>query len=134
MNKVEMRDALVAHLEDNFGHPEIVRFYDNPGEVDLDNVGETFLRVEINFYGARQANIAQYPFFRTYGSITIMLYSKIGTGVRDRLILLDELTELFKFKVLGGLHLQVPTPGRYKESDGWHSAALAVPFFADSNA
>jgi hypothetical protein len=65
--------------------------------------------------------------------MTIILCSKIGLGIRSRLALMDELTELFKFKVLGGLHVQVPTPGRSQERDGWHSAVLAIPFFADSN-
>lgn len=136
MNMTQIRDRFVAHLEDTFvaAHPEIPLFYDNQGEIDLDNVGDHFITVNLHFYGARQSCLGESPFHRTYGSIVIILYSKIGLGMRPRLLLMDEITEFLKFQVLGGLHLQVPAPGRYGEREGWHTSNLAVPFFADSNA
>jgi hypothetical protein len=131
----QMRDALVAKLEDDFvAQHAMTVVYDNAGEIDLDHVTSPFLNVSFTFYGAVQSCLGESPFHRTHGSMRIILMSKSGTGLRERLVLMDALTELFKFQVLGGLHVQVPTPGRTAEQNGWHSATLLVPFFADSNA
>lgn len=130
---VSIRDALVAHMESNWNHSDVKVIYENK-TVDLDRVGDRFIRFTVDVYESTQANLAPSPFHRYYGSVEMELYTKAGSGVRATLALLDELTTTFKYQVIAGVHTETPTPSRSEEHDGWYLARFSVPFFADSNA
>lgn len=143
MNKVQIRDRLVEHLQillDRWTaeNRPVECYMENTDELDVDKAPDTFMCFHIDWEYTRQINIANNPDHRYYGAVVIILLGKIGTGTRDRLILEDEITEHFKFKALGGVQLKEPTPstapGRSEKHDGWHSATVTFPFFADSNA
>jgi hypothetical protein len=110
---------------------------ENQDDIDMNNIPDTFLCFHIAWGEVTQKNVAENPDHRYYGDVVIILMGKKGTGVRDRLLLEDEITEHFKFKALGGVQTQHPTPstapGRSEAHDGWHSMTVSFPFFADSN-
>lgn len=142
MNKVQIRDALVAHMEllierwKAENRPLRVEM-ENQDDIDMNNMPDIFACFHIVWDEVTQKNVAENPDHRYYGDVVIILMGKKGTGTRSRLILEDEITEHFKFKALGGVHTRHPTPsaapGRSEEHDGWHSMTVAFPFFADSN-
>lgn len=140
MNRVEIRDAFVQHMEDNWAAQKATCpvFYKRQHDtIDLDQVGADksfFIKFTVIFDRALQSNLGPSPFHRTSGTLEILLFGKEGSSEREQLGYLDQLTEIFKVKALSrGLHTRVPTPGRSEEHDGWCSEALRVPFFADSN-
>jgi hypothetical protein len=139
MNRVEMRDLLVAHMDDNWSHGSTVPvFYlRQHATIDLDQLATPsivgFIKFSVVFENAEQMSLGESPEHRLHGTLEIMLFVKEGSSERESQGFFDELTELFKFKALGrGLHTKTPTPGRSEEHDGWCSQTLRVPFFADS--
>jgi len=139
VNKVQIRDALVAHMEvlaDMWkaeGRPLHIEL-DNQDDIDLSNMAETFVIFSIEWDGSAQKNVAWNPDHRYYGTVFIILMGKKGTGTRNRLMLEDEITDHFKFKALGGVHVNEPgAPGSPEAHDGWHAITVSFPFFADSN-
>lgn len=136
MNKSQARDALTSLIKDGWaartlaGTPVI---YDNIEELDVADL-QSFVRFTVEFVNARQANIAKQPYTRTYGSVTCNVFVRANTGNKIALNYVDELTELFEYVVLGGLHLQTPIPSAPNNRDGWYSIDLRTPFYFDSNA
>ncbi len=142
MNKVQIRDALVGHLETLLAQWDtedrsITCVMDNQDDLDLTTVGSEFMCFDIAWYGTKQTNVAENPDHRYYGDVIMILFGKVGTGTRSRLVREDEITEHFKFKALGGVTVQPPTlgtaPDRHEKHDGWDSTTVAFPFFADSH-
>lgn len=143
MNKAQIRNTLVAHLDllldqwTSEGRP-VECHMENAGDIDLATAPDTFMCFHIDWAYTKQINIANNPDHRYYGDVVIILFGKIGTGTLDRLTLEDEITEHFKFRNLGGVQLKEPTPsgapGRSEKRDGWHAITVTFPFFADSNA
>lgn len=128
---VEIRNVLVNHMVTNFSGTPVI--YENRS-VDMDRVDDRFIRFCVYVDDTQQANIAPNPFHRYYGRVEMQVFTKIGLGTNVTLALMDELTGIFKCKVVGGkVHTQVPTPSRVEEHDGWYCHTFVVPFFADSN-
>lgn len=134
MNLAGIRDTIVSFVAANWGHPTIPLFYENTEEVDLQNMGDYFLKVEINFTGASQANIGDSPFQREYGELVVTVFARQTLGVRAVLVYLGELSSSIRFRNLGGVHMQEAAAGNETSRDGWFSMDMTVPFYADSNA
>lgn len=141
MNKVEIRDTIVTHLNvliDQWAAKGINMYVEMDNQdVDLNTVGDQFMCFHIEWSGAKQKNVAFNPDVRYYGDIFVILLGKIGSGVRDRMLLEVDINEHFKFKALGGVHTREPTPGvapgRSGNGAGWHAITVKFPFFADSD-
>lgn len=141
MNKVDIRDAIVAHLQtlldrwEAENRPMYVEM-DNQ-DIDLEGVGDQFMVFDIAWTGTKQKNVAENPDVRYYGDIFVILFGKIGSGTRDRMLLEVEISEHFKFKALAGVQTREPTPGvapgRPGNIEGWHAITVKFPFFADSD-
>jgi hypothetical protein len=131
---VEARDLLVSHLHTNWGgtYPTVPVFYENTTSVDLDSVGDAFLRAEISFEYAQQASMERTPITRVNGRFLFALLTKEGLGTRTVLGYIDYLTTLFKHRTLGGVQTATPTPMRSTLRDGWYYQELAVPFWFDN--
>lgn len=141
MNKVEIRDVIVAHLDLLLADwttrgIEMPVVMDNQ-DVDLNSVGDQFMCFHINWSGSSQKNVAFNPDVRYYGDIFVILMGKTGTGTRDRMVIESEVIDHFKFKGLSGVQVKEPTPsaapGRPGNGAGWHAIAVKFPFFADSD-
>lgn len=128
---VEARDAIVGLVHPAWvsAYPAVPVFYENTLRVDMDKVGDSFLRVEVDFDDARQMTVNDAPEHATYGTLYLTLFAKDGTGVRDTLGCFDYLTDLAKFKTITGVRFGAPTPGRRTYKDGWRSYELRVPFW-----
>lgn len=142
MRKVDIRDRLVAHMSVLLDQWKVEGrgiecHFENQEDLDLNKVADQFIVFFLNWNPTRQKNVAENPDVRYYGDVVIMLFGKSGTGTRDRLILEDEISEHFKFKALSGVTTKEPTPstapGRSEKHEGWHSATVTFPFFADSD-
>lgn len=141
MNKVEIRDAIVAHLEvllDQWKAKGIEMYVEmENNDVDLNAVGDQFMNFHIDWTASSQKNVAFNPDVRYYGDIFVMLFGKTGSGTRDRMLLEVDVIEHFQFKALGGVQLKEPTPGvapgRSGNGAGWHAITVKFPFFADSD-
>lgn len=128
---VQARDAIVAHLNPAWlaGYPGVRLFYENAVQIDLDSVGNNFLAVSIDFDDTIRMEINPNPTSKTYGIVTLRLFSKEGQGTRTTLQMFDWLTALMKYRDIGGVTLECPTPGPKQARDGWASYDLSVPFF-----
>lgn len=132
MNYVTARDNLVSQINGNFTttHPTIPIFYENTTTVDLDTVGDNFVRVQIDFTDAMQADIdmTAKPGQVVYGEALIMIFAKDGTGLRTTLGLVDYFASLMAFENLSGVYVDVPRQGRKVVNSGWMSTSIEVPF------
>lgn len=138
MNRVQIRDTLVSHMQTVWtSHLSAVPvFYKRQHDViDMMQItGDWFIKFTVIFEHNDQANIDPSPFHRTSGTIAILLFGKEGQSDRTWQQYMDELIDGFKLKALStGLHTKVPTPGKSEGHDGWCSEELRIPFFADSN-
>jgi hypothetical protein len=131
MNLIQMRGALVNHLESNWVSGVPI-YYENAEEIDAVNLQE-FLKCDIHFNAAVQANIDTDPFHRTYGTLVFQVFVRQSKGTVGVLGYLQTLTDMFKHKTLSGVHLQTPSPGKPISKGGWFSMELRTQFHADSN-
>ena len=131
---VECRDAIVTliHTSLQTQHPGLPVFWENTLSIDLDTVGERFIRIEVDFDDAHQLTINGNPEHRTYGTVYFTVFGKEGTGVRETLALFQSLTDVVKFKQDARYVFGVPTPGRRDAQAGWRSYELRAPFWFDS--
>ena len=129
---VNARDAIVAHFNTQWtsAYPTVPAFYENTVAVDLDTVGDRFVRLEVDFDDARQFDIdlAPVPSQVVYGNIIARIFFKEGTGMRAALQMVDTLNAMLSFKTLSGVYSGVPTVGPKATKGGWMSFSLRAPF------
>ena len=128
---VEARDAIVTHLNPAWlsGYPGVKIFYENTVQIDLDSVGDMFLTVSIDFQDSMRMDIDPDPISKTWGVVTLRLFSKEGTGKKSVWQAFNWLTALMKYRQLSGVTLGCPAPGKKIAKDGWCSDDLTVEFF-----
>lgn len=131
---VEARDSIVEYLSTNLAtdRPALPLFWENTVEVDLDTVGSTFVRIEVEFNDAMQLTINGLPEHETSGLVFFTVFAKQGSGTRSVLELFDYLSDLVKFKRATNFQFTVPRPGRREARGGWASYELVVPFSFNS--
>lgn len=127
----QARDALVEYLHTNWptAYPTLPVFYENQDTVDLDTVGDAFLKAEVAFVKSEQASIELNPMTRTDGHFIISIYARQGTGTRTGMTYFDYLFGLFKHQNLSGVQVGTPTPGHRESHDGWHLQEISIPFW-----
>jgi hypothetical protein len=132
----QARDAIVGHINTalNTDQPTLKVFYENTLSVDMDAVGDMFLRVEIDFQDSVQSDLdidpydqAVLPGDRTSGEVVLQLFVREGVGIRSSLVFFDYVRSLMKMRNLSGVQTGVPTPGRKTVRDGWVSQEIIVP-------
>jgi hypothetical protein len=128
---VEARDAIVSYFDPAWAtaFPNVPVFYENTTQVDLDSVGASFVTVGVDYTDSKRLDIDPAPATRTWGEVILRLFVKEGGGIRSTLAMQDTLTGLMKYRKLGGVTLDCPTPGRKQARDGWQSIDLRVPFY-----
>lgn len=131
---VQARDALVAHINTGWTttYPSTSIFYDNTLKIDLNSVGDCFLRVEIDFMDAVQADIDLNASHDVTGQVVMTVFTKEGAGARTKLSMFDYLTSLFKLVKISGVQCSVPRPGKRVPKNGWVSEELLVEFSFNS--
>ena len=127
---VQARNAIVGYLNPAFttAKPTIPIYYENTTQIDLDSVGNLFVKVDIDFTDALRLDIDPTPHCETHGEIVLMVLSKEGTGVSGALALYDYLDTLLRHQSLSGVTLMTPFPGRKDLKDGWLVMEMIVPF------
>ena len=129
----QCRDAIVALLHGDIAvdYPTLPVFWENTVAVDLDKVGDKFVRIELEFDDAEQLTVNGSPWHRTYGTVYFTLMVKDGTGTRSVLELYEYFTNLVKFKGATHYQFEVVRPGKRDARDGWRSYELCAPFWFD---
>jgi len=124
------RDALTTLINTGWTttYPANRIFFDNTLKIDLNAVGDCFLRVEIDFQDALPYDIDASPSHQVYGEVVLTVFTKEGTGTRGKFNMFDYLTTLFKMVKVSGVQCHVPRPGRKVVQSGWVSEDLLVPF------
>lgn len=131
---VEAREALVTKINADLGadYPLLKVFYENTEKVDVNEVGDQFVEVQIDFLESRQATLEIFPKRRVLGEVTFTFSVKEGQGTKVTLGLYDYLCSRLEHKALGGVVLRTPTVGRKMNRDGWFISRFHVPFLFDS--
>jgi hypothetical protein len=127
---VQCRDDLVTLIHTNLTGVPV--FWENTTSVDLDKAGDRFVRVEIDFDGAKMLTVDPSPVHLTEGSIYFSIFTREGLGTRGTLALMDTISTLVKFRFTTRVRTFTPTPTRVQSKDGWHMQELRVPFEMDS--
>jgi hypothetical protein len=127
--EVQARDAIIGFLHPAWttAYPAVKIFYET-ASVDLDAVGSTFLRVRIDFVSSTRQGIDLSPITGSYGELLLQMFMKDGSGTREPLVRINFLRELLKYKIISGVTLDCPKPGRKQSRSGWTSSDLIVPF------
>lgn len=131
MNYVTIRDNIVNTLDAGWVTPGVKVFYGNAEEIDLNEVGDAFIRCKIRFQDARQMDVAENPSKRIVGVLNIEVLTRETLGTRVVLGYMDTLSNLFDFKNLGGVQMQAAAVGDTYDKDGWSLTPLKVPFYAN---
>lgn len=131
---VEARDALVASLNSEFSanYPTLKVVYENAEKVDINDVGDQFVKITIDFLAARQATIEFAPHSRVLGEVVLQFSIKEGKGTRWALSLFDFVCDKFAYRQIGGVTMRTPAVTRKREADGWLEMDFSVPFIFDS--
>ena len=134
MNRIQIRDALVSDFQTFWTHPTVPVHYENAVAVDFETAQAPLVLFVVEFEDAEQVNIAFDPLTRQYGWLELHCLTRETLGTRALLTHLDEMSDHYTCKTLGGLHLGVAKTEKTKAPPGWYAMCLRVPFFADSNA
>lgn len=127
----QARDQMVTALNNAWttNHPTIPILYENTMSVDLDTVGDIFVKASIDFEDAFQSDMDPAPGFEAHGVITLVVFVKEGKGSRSVLGIFDSVAQSLTFQRLGSsVQLFVPNPGRKSSKDGWATSYFYVPF------
>lgn len=127
-----IRDSIVGLVSSAYpvAYPTVPLYYDNQA-IDLNNQGQQFCTFEIEFFGGVQIGAQAEPRTRMAGYVYATVYTRIGTGSRAALGILDWFGSALGYKSAGPVQLQAPEPGSSDSVNGWFVQELKVPFYAD---
>ena len=130
MTYVDARAAIIGYFHPAItaAYPATKVVYENTTQIDLDSVGNSFIQVSVDFQDSVRQGIDASPYSKTWGVLTVRIFSKEGTGTKETLQMFDWLTALLKYKKLGDVTLDCPHPGKKFSRDGWSSFDLIVDF------
>lgn len=131
---VSAREACVLLIHGPFqtAHPDVPVFWENTLRVDLDQVGDIFIKCAVDFDDAAQLTINDVPEHRTFGTFLVTVFYKEGTNNVKALQVAQTISELVKYRLTSDVKFWTPTPGRKDERDGWVSQDWSVGFYFDS--
>ena len=127
----QARDILVTEIGTAFAlaFPTTTLLYENTTAVDLDTIGDRFVRVEVNFVDAMQSDIdLPGPGQVIFGEIDVLVFVREGKGLRSALELLDYFNGLMATRNLTNVYVDVPRQGTKVIKSGWLSVSLEIPF------
>ena len=127
---VQARDAIVTHIHTMLQAqlPTLPVFYENTVAVDVNSVGDQFLRVSVDFDHTLLATVSSDLVDQVVGTITFQIFTTEGKGARSTLAIMDTLNAQMRHKLLGAATTGSCTEGRKESNSGWVSAELLAPF------
>lgn len=134
MRLTEVRAAIEQYLASNWPtlHADVPIRYENTATVDLATQETPFIGVTTRYVKSEQVSLGDNPTYRYQGYIYLDVYVKELTGTQIALTLLDDLTQLFRSKVINGVHTRTPMPAAGLVKDGWMRQSMNVPFWFDT--
>lgn len=128
--EVEARDALVAHLNAGWlvAYPAMTLYYENTVAISLDDAGSAFATASVDFTDSVRMDIDERPSTRSYGVLTLRIFTKEGEGSRSTLVVAGFIRSLLAYRKLGGVTTGCVRPGKKVSKDGWASADWITPF------
>lgn len=130
---VEARDELVTLINSKFSadHPTLKVFYQNTKKVDINTVGDQFVRITVDMMKGKQSSIEFEPRRRVLGEVILEFVYKEGLGTRYALEMYDYVESFLAMKSLTKVSTRVASPGADWEKEGWAGFRITVPFFFD---
>ena len=133
---VEVRNDIVSHINSRVttDRPALKVFYENTGSVDLDRVGNLFVRCVIDFNDAVQADMdydpstSLYPGQEVFGDLFVSIWVKDGNGTITALQLVDYFNSILNMVRLSNVQLFVPRLHGGAKTHGWATFDVVVPF------
>lgn len=127
-----IREALISAVNADFAaaYPTIPIVYDN-APFDRNNPPATWVEYEVRFEDGAQVGLAQAPLTRLHGFVYVTVWAKEGAGSKQSLALLDWFSSQLKYKSVGGVNLQAPSPGGDGSPKGWYTCMLKFYWHSD---
>ena len=129
--QVQARDVIVSFFNPLWlsTFPGVKLFYENTLQVDLDQVGDSFLTVYIDFTDSVRQSVDSIPITKSWGEIIFRVFAKEGKGIRATMAMQDYIISVAQYQKLSGVETECARPGRKVSKSGWTSSDLRVPFF-----
>ncbi len=130
--QLAVRDAIIAQLNANYvaAYPTIPVVFDN-GPFDWNDPPDNFVEIDIEFLAGHQIGAAWVPKTRVNGCVYIAAYSRVGTGTRIALGVIDWFSQALEYKTFSRIHMQAADPQGKTNGKGWYIEQLKVAFYAD---
>ena len=121
---------LKANLEGNF--PGLPFFWDDTVAVDLDKVGDRFVRVNTAFLDTEEMTVDPGREMRRYGVVSIFVFQREGQPQAPALAVLDTVDTVVRFVPTAKVRFEAPVERRPETRNGWTSRGIDIPFYSDT--
>lgn len=135
MNETLARAALMTVMQqivDDWTLYPLVVEPDNRDLVDQVLQLDPYVKVEIDFLGSEQADMADVPLEKHVGQMMIYVVSRKGSGTVDGAILRDFIRPYFSLKKFGVLQCHSAEIYKSKEIKGWEYWPILLNFYFHS--
>ena len=132
--RVEARTEIVQLFQTNLvaNFPGVPFFWDDTTAVDLDQVGDLFVRVAITFQESEELTIDPGREMRRNATASVFVFQKEGSPQTPALQIFDTLENVVRFVASTKVRLQSPVQRGPESRQGWTSRGVDVPFYFDT--
>jgi hypothetical protein len=131
-----IRDAIVGYVAPAFSsaHPSLSLVVDN-SPFDWNSPPDRFVEMEVVFHDAAQIGPSASPRSRVRGTVYVCCHSRVGTGVKAGLALLDWFESTLAYRAIFGtgvvIQMREANPVGANSLKGWYHQEMKVYFYAD---
>lgn len=126
----EITSVLSTNLAGNF--PGIPFFWDDTVAVDLDKVGDRFVRVNTAFLDTEEMTVDPGREMRRHGVVSIFVFQREGQPQGPALAVLDTVDTVVRFVPTAKVRFEAPVERRPETRNGWTSRGIDIPFYSDT--
>ena len=128
--RTEIASVLQANLAGNF--PGLPFFWDDTVAVDLDKVGDRFVRVNTAFLDTEEMTVDPGREMRRHGVVSIFVFQREGQPQAPALAVLDTVDTVVRFVPTAKVRFEAPVERRPETRNGWTSRGIDIPFYSDT--
>ena len=128
--RAEIASVLQTNLAGNF--PGLPFFWDDTVAVDLDKVGDRFVRVATSFLDSEEMTVDPGREMRRHGVVSIFVFQREGQPQGPVLAVLDTVDTVVRFVPATKVRFEAPVERRPETRDGWTSRGIDIPFYSDT--
>ena len=128
--RTEIASVLQANLAGNF--PGLPFFWDDTVAVDLDKVGDRFVRVNTAFLDTEEMTVDPGREMRRHGVVSIFVFQREGQPQAPAPAVLDTVDTVVRFVPTAKVRFEAPVERRPETRNGWTSRGIDIPFYSDT--